>query len=231
MALIKPQIMEKTILGLYNEDNIGLEGTIFKNLSSKGYSHEDYQGIAKYPTKSGQEPSDNPEDEILPGYKFLGWGAENIVFYNEKTRKVNKFSNTTPSYTGFGNGNTHKRTHMDLLIRAINKAVQNNVTAIVLKSKKLYSTVNSKGVIIEDLVDTDNPASLKDLGWKVKKYFYSDMFRKQGNYFWQKDGSIAVVDGLTLLPDNASSEKQKDFFEKILVQETDKIINRLPDIS
>jgi hypothetical protein len=228
----KTKVTMVTKFGDNDENTVGIDGDIYRKLIKKGYTHDHYNDLARLPTKTGSESyllfNDKLLDTLLPGFELIGSGSQNYVFLNHNTKKVNKYPRTTLTLLSTDHQEI-QYTPLDILIRSIGKAVETNAAAVILPSKKLHSYAEPNGVIVEDYVDTNRPATHKDLGWKAGKYFHIDPFRIKGNYFWQKDGSIAVVDGLTLMVSKASREKQKEFFEKVLVQETDKILGRFPE--
>jgi hypothetical protein len=132
-------------IGNYDENTPGIQGDIFRKLQDKGYVHESYDSLANLPTKSGTETyllfNEHLQELLLPGFEMLGSGAENHVFYNHNTRKINKYPKTTLTVLTTGGKEIHY-TPLDILIQSIHKAVETNVAAIVLQTKDYILTQN-----------------------------------------------------------------------------------------
>jgi hypothetical protein len=192
-------------------------------LNKVGINKDNYSELANAPMKL-------KKDIDHPDYEFLGSGSQNSVFKNKKTNRVEKYPHNGewyPSSSWLG-GKKTTSTKFDELVSNLNKAINLNVSRKLLNLTSLNTKVDRKGIIYEDFIGKAETARWRDIKEINKAIYYLDTLRTdgQGNVFNTENG-LNIVDGIQIMPNNASTIEQKNFLEKLLKEETERIINEL----
>jgi len=236
---------QEEILGKH-QTGPGVDGYIFQKLTEKGITHEGYNDIAEPPISEGTYDA---IDTLDPNeWKFLGKGAQSIVFKHVPTGRVQKFPSGVRSFE-------HRRTqtiihtNMDALINKIKDAAHINACIKILGLYPLNMTVDRNGITHQDYIDRSTPVKPREYNKILNKkvydsgpnprnrrnrlvgppepkppYYIDEMRGGAGNAYLQPNGQLAIIDGIHLAPYQTMGE-EKEFLETSLYAEIDKIIN------
>lgn len=196
---------------------------ISNKLNELGINKDNYDELS-------DSPIELKRDLNHPNYEFIGWGSQNSVVKNKQTGKIEKYPSGgkyTPSTSHVG-GKTYKSTKFDTLVNNIEKAIHLNVSRKLLNLISLNTRVDRKGIIHEDSINTNKTTRWNQIKGINSPIFYLDALRTdgQGNVFDTENGMV-IVDGIHIIPSNASSKEEKEHLEELLKKEIDRIVSEL----